>query len=500
MSLHNRPELKSEYGNYIGGKFVAAADGHTFDVVTPIDGSVITKVPRSNAKDVNAAIDAAHAAFATWKNSSVTERSNMLLKIADIVEENHHYLAAVETLDNGKSIRETIHADIALVIDHFRYFAGVIRAEEGTVSELDATTVSVNIKEPIGVVAQIIPWNFPLLMAAWKIAPALAAGNCVIVKPAEQTPAGICVFMELVGHLIPDGVLNIVHGFGPEAGKPLAQSSRVHKVAFTGETTTGRLIMQYASENLNPVTMELGGKSPNVFFKSVMDADDEFLNKAIEGAVMFALNQGEVCTCPSRILVHEDIYEPFMAKVIERTNAIKMGNPFDEGTMMGAQASEDQYNKILNYIDIGKEEGAEVLCGGASADLGGDLGTGYYIQPTILKGHNKMRVFQEEIFGPVTAVTTFKTVEEALEIANDTLYGLGAGVWTRDAHEAYQVPRAIEAGRVWVNCYHAYPAHAPFGGYKQSGFGRETHLMMLNHYRQNKNMLVSYDKNALGFF
>lgn len=500
MSLHNRPELKSEYGNYIGGKFVPAADGHTFDVVTPIDGSVITKVPRSNAKDVNAAIDAAHAAFATWKNSSVTERSNMLLKIADIVEENHHYLAAVETLDNGKSIRETIHADIALVIDHFRYFAGVIRAEEGTVSELDATTVSVNIKEPIGVVAQIIPWNFPLLMAAWKIAPALAAGNCVIVKPAEQTPAGICVFMELVGHLIPDGVLNIVHGFGPEAGKPLAQSSRVHKVAFTGETTTGRLIMQYASENLNPVTMELGGKSPNVFFKSVMDADDEFLNKAIEGAVMFALNQGEVCTCPSRILVHEDIYEPFMAKVIERTNAIKMGNPFDEGTMMGAQASEDQYNKILNYIDIGKEEGAEVLCGGASADLGGDLGTGYYIQPTILKGHNKMRVFQEEIFGPVTAVTTFKTVEEALEIANDTLYGLGAGVWTRDAHEAYQVPRAIEAGRVWVNCYHAYPAHAPFGGYKQSGFGRETHLMMLNHYRQNKNMLVSYDKNALGFF
>ena len=500
MSLHNRPELKSEYGNYIGGKFVPAADGHTFDVVTPIDGSVITKVPRSNAKDVNAAIDAAHAAFATWKNSSVTERSNMLLKIADIVEENHHYLAAVETLDNGKSIRETIHADIALVIDHFRYFAGVIRAEEGTVSELDATTVSVNIKEHIGVVAQIIPWNFPLLMAAWKIAPALAAGNCVIVKPAEQTPAGICVFMELVGHLIPDGVLNIVHGFGPEAGKPLAQSSRVHKVAFTGETTTGRLIMQYASENLNPVTMELGGKSPNVFFKSVMDADDEFLNKAIEGAVMFALNQGEVCTCPSRILVHEDIYEPFMAKVIERTNAIKMGNPFDEGTMMGAQASEDQYNKILNYIDIGKEEGAEVLCGGASADLGGDLGTGYYIQPTILKGHNKMRVFQEEIFGPVTAVTTFKTVEEALEIANDTLYGLGAGVWTRDAHEAYQVPRAIEAGRVWVNCYHAYPAHAPFGGYKQSGFGRETHLMMLNHYRQNKNMLVSYDKNALGFF
>ena len=424
----------------------------------------------------------------------------MLLKIADIVEANHHKLAAIETLDNGKSIRETINADIALVIDHFRYFAGVIRAEEGSVSELDQHTVSMNIKEPVGVVAQIIPWNFPLLMAAWKIAPALAAGNCVIVKPAEQTPVGLSVLMELVGHLIPPGVLNIIHGFGPEAGKPLAQSSRVHKVAFTGETTTGRLIMQYASENLNPVTMELGGKSPNIFFKSVMDHDDAFLNKCVEGAVMFALNQGEVCTCPSRILVHEDIYEAFMERVIARTKAIKMGNPFDTNTMMGAQASEDQFNKILSYIKIGQEEGAELLCGGAPAELDGDYSNGYYIQPTILKGHNKMRVFQEEIFGPVVAVTTFKTTEEALEIANDTLYGLGAGVWTRDSHELYQVPRAIEAGRVWVNCYHAYPAHAPFGGYKQSGFGRETHLMMLNHYRQNKNMLISYDKNALGFF
>ncbi|CAI8441907.1 MAG: Acetaldehyde dehydrogenase 2 [Cryomorphaceae bacterium] len=499
-TLFDRPTLKAEYGNYIGGKFVAPVDGHYFDVTTPTDGTVITKVARSNSKDVELALDAAHAAYATWKHSSVTERSNMLLKIADIVEANHHKLAAIETLDNGKSIRETINADIALVIDHFRYFAGVIRAEEGSVSELDQHTVSMNIKEPVGVVAQIIPWNFPLLMAAWKIAPALAAGNCVIVKPAEQTPVGLSVLMELVGHLIPPGVLNIVHGFGPEAGKPLAQSSRVHKVAFTGETTTGRLIMQYASENLNPVTMELGGKSPNIFFKSVMDHDDAFLNKCVEGAVMFALNQGEVCTCPSRILVHEDIYEAFMERVIARTKAIKMGNPFDTNTMMGAQASEDQFNKILSYIKIGQEEGAELLCGGAPAELDGDYSNGYYIQPTILKGHNKMRVFQEEIFGPVVAVTTFKTTEEALEIANDTLYGLGAGVWTRDSHELYQVPRAIEAGRVWVNCYHAYPAHAPFGGYKQSGFGRETHLMMLNHYRQNKNMLISYDKNALGFF
>jgi aldehyde dehydrogenase len=499
-SVVSRPKFRERYDNYIGGEFVAPSDGTYFDVVSPVDGKVFTQVARSKAADIELALDAAHKAFETWSTTSVTERSNMLLKIADRIEQNLEFLAAVETIDNGKAIRETINADLALVVDHFRYFAGVIRAEEGSVAELDATTVSMNIKEPIGVVGQIIPWNFPLLMATWKVAPALAAGCCSIVKPAEQTPASIMVLMELIGDLIPPGVLNVVNGFGPEAGKPLAQSPRVDKVAFTGETTTGRLIMQYASENLNPVTMELGGKSPNIFFKSVMDADDEFLDKCIEGAVMFALNQGEVCTCPSRILVHEDIYDEFIERVIARTKAIQMGNPLDKNVMMGAQASQDQWEKILNYIDIGKQEGAEVLTGGAAASVNSGNENGYYIQPTILKGHNKMRVFQEEIFGPVTSVTTFKTVEEAIEIANDTLYGLGAGVWTRDSHELYQVPRAIKAGRVWVNCYHAYPAHAPFGGYKKSGFGRETHLMMLNHYRQNKNMLISYDKNKLGFF
>lgn len=494
------PEFKSQYDNFIGGKFVAPLDGEYFDVISPVNGKIFTRVARSKAADIEMALDAAHKAFEKWGKTSVTERSNVLLRIANRIEENLPYLAKVETVDNGKPLRETTFADLALVVDHFRYFAGVIRAEEGTVSELDGTTVSMNIKEPIGVVGQIIPWNFPLLMATWKMAPALAAGCCTIVKPAEQTPVSIMVLMELIGDLIPEGVVNVVNGFGPEAGKPLAQSKRVNKVAFTGETTTGRLIMQYASENLNPVTMELGGKSPNIFFPSVMQADDEFFDKCIEGAVLFALNQGEVCTCPSRILVHESIYEPFIERVIARTKAIKMGNPLDMETMMGAQASKDQFEKILNYIDIGREEGAEVLTGGKPAYLNSGLETGYYIEPTILKGNNKMRVFQEEIFGPVTSVTTFKTVEEAVHIANDTLYGLGAGVWTRDAHEAYQVPRAIEAGRVWVNCYHNYPAHAPFGGYKKSGFGRETHLMMLNHYRQNKNILISYNKSKLGFF
>ncbi len=494
------PQVKSRYDHYIGGRWVSPNAGEYFDNISPINGQVWTQAARGNAADIEAALDAAHKAFPGWSKTSVVERSNMLLKIADRIEENLDMLARIETADNGKALRETTVADLPLCVDHFRYFAGVIRGEEGGISEHDETTVSINLHEPLGVVGQIIPWNFPLLMATWKIAPALAAGCCTVVKPAEQTPTSIMVLLELIGDLIPAGVLNVVTGFGLEAGKPLAQNPRVAKVAFTGETTTGRLIMQYASENLNPVTMELGGKSPNIFMPSVAAADDDFFDKAVEGAVMFALNQGEVCTCPSRILVHEDIYDVFMERVIARTNAIKMGHPMDAETMMGAQASNDQFEKILNYINIGREEGAEVLCGGQAAGLNSGLENGYYIEPTILKGHNKMRVFQEEIFGPVTCVTTFKTQEEALAIANDTMYGLGAGLWTRDAHEMYTMPRAIEAGRVWVNCYHAYPAHAPFGGYKKSGFGRETHKMMLNHYRQTKNMLISYSKQKLGFF
>ena len=499
-NLANRPTFKSHYDNFIGGKFVPPVKGNYFENISPIDGKLIAKAARSTAEDIEIALDSAHEAFKSWSKTSATTRSNLLLKIADVMEANLEYLATVETIDNGKAIRETRAADLPLCIDHFRYFAGVIRSEEGTISEHDEHTVSINLHEPLGVVGQIIPWNFPLLMASWKIAPALAAGNCVIVKPAEQTPTSIMVWMELIQEILPAGVLNVVSGFGPEAGKPLATSPRVQKVAFTGETTTGRLIMQYASENLIPVTMELGGKSPNIFFPSVCDHDDEFFDKAVEGAVLFALNQGEVCTCPSRILVHESIYDKFMERVIARTNAIVCGNPLDGNTMMGAQASNDQYEKIQSYLKIGKEEGAEVLTGGEANHLDGELANGFYIKPTIFKGHNKMRVFQEEIFGPVVCVTTFKTTEEALEIANDTLYGLGAGVWTRDAHELYTVPRAIQAGRVWVNCYHAYPAHAPFGGYKKSGFGRETHKMMLAHYRQTKNMLISYNKNKLGFF
>lgn len=498
--LVERPKFQERYDNFIGGKFVPPVDGEYFDNISPIDGKPFTKVARSSKKDIDLAIDAAEEAFKTWGKSSPAYRSKVLNQIADIMEANLDYLATVETIDNGKALRETLAADLPLCIDHFRYFAGVIRAEEGTISEHDEHTVSICLHEPLGVVAQIIPWNFPLLMATWKIAPAIAAGNCTVVKAAEQTPTSILILMDLIKDVVPAGVINIVNGFGVEAGKPLASSPRVKKVSFTGETTTGRLILQYASENIIPSTMELGGKSPNIFFSSVASADDAFFDKAIEGAVMFALNQGEICTCPSRILVQEDIYDKFMSRVIERVKAIKVGHPLDSSVMMGAQASNDQYEKIQSYLKIGKEEGAELLVGGDVNHLEGELSTGYYIQPTVFKGHNKMRIFQEEIFGPVVCVTTFKTVEEAIEIANDTLYGLGAGVWTRDAHELYQVPRAIEAGRVWVNNYHAYPAHAPFGGYKKSGFGRENHKMMLDHYRNTKNMLISYDKNRLGFF
>ncbi|MEL7271087.1 MAG: aldehyde dehydrogenase family protein [Bacteroidota bacterium] len=494
-----KPQFKNQYDNYIGGKWTAPVKGQYFENISPVDGNSFTKVARSTKEDIDLAIDAAWAAAPAWNNSSATERSNLLLKVADVMEQNLEALARAETWDNGKAIRETMAADLPLAVDHFRYFAGVIRAEEGSVSELDANTISMNVKEPLGVVGQIIPWNFPLLMATWKIAPALAAGNCVVLKPAEQTPVGIMILMELIEGILPAGVLNVVNGFGIEAGKPLASSSRINKIAFTGETTTGQLIMQYASKNIIPVTLELGGKSPNIFFESIMDADDEFFDKCLEGAAMFALNQGEVCTCPSRILIQESIYDKFIERVIERVEAIKLGHPLDPTTMMGAQASNDQYEKILNYLAIGKDEGCEVLTGGEAAYNEG-LEGGYYIQPTLLKGNNKMRVFQEEIFGPVACVTTFKDEAEALEIANDTLYGLGAGVWTRDTHQAYQISRAVQAGRVWVNCYHLYPAHAPFGGYKKSGIGRETHKMMLNHYRQTKNMLISHDKNALGFF
>lgn len=500
MASIKRPAFKERYDNYIGGKFVSPVLGKYFDNISPVDGKVFTKVAHSSKEDLEIAVNAAEQAFETWGKTSATERSNILNKIADRIEENLEYIAAVETIDNGKAVRETLNADIPLAIDHFRYFAGVIRAEEGSIVELDSNTVSLIVHEPIGVVAQIIPWNFPILMAVWKLAPALAAGNTVVLKPAESTPTSILVLMELIGDLIPPGVINIVNGFGSELGRALVTNPKVSKAAFTGSTATGRMVMQYATENIIPVTLELGGKSPNIFFSSVMDEDDAFLDKAIEGAVLFALNQGEICTCPSRLLVQEDIYERFIAKVIDRVNQIKVGDPLDPSTMMGAQASKIQKDKIMSYIQLGKEEGAEVLTGGDQNNVGSGFEEGYYIKPTLFKGHNKMRIFQEEIFGPVLAVTTFKDEKEAIEIANDTIYGLGAGVWTRDAHQLYQVPRAIQAGRVWVNQYHSYPAGAPFGGYKQSGIGRENHKMMLGHYRQTKNMLISYNKEKLGFF
>jgi len=498
--LGNQIRIRSRYDNFIGGQWVAPVRGQYFANITPVTGKPICEVARSTAEDIELALDAAHKAKAAWARTAPAERAAVLLKIADRMEQNLKLIATVETLDNGKPIRETMAADIPLAIDHFRYFAGCIRAQEGSIAEIDHDTVAYHFHEPLGVVGQIIPWNFPILMAAWKLAPAIAAGNCVILKPAEQTPMGIMVVMDLIGDLLPPGVLNVVNGFGVEAGKPLAQNRRIAKVAFTGETTTGRLIMQYASENIIPVTLELGGKSPNIFFADVADADDEFFDKALEGFAMFALNQGEVCTCPSRALVHESIYDRFMERAVKRVEAIRQGHPLDPSTMIGAQASNDQMEKILSYIDIGRQEGASVLTGGARNTLDGEAAGGFYVKPTVLAGHNKMRVFQEEIFGPVLAVTTFKDDEEALAIANDTLYGLGAGVWTRNGTRAYRFGRAIQAGRVWTNCYHLYPAHAAFGGYKQSGIGRETHKMMLDHYQQTKNMLVSYSPKALGFF
>lgn len=492
--------FRSRYDNYINGEWTPPTFGQYFENITPVTGEVFCEIARSTKEDVELALDSAHAAKTAWGKTPAAERANLLNKIADRMEENLEKLAVAETWDNGKPIRETLNADIPLAIDHFRYFAGVIRAQEGTLSQIDDTTTAYHYHEPLGVVAQIIPWNFPLLMATWKLAPALAAGNCVVLKPAEQTPASIFVLIELIEDLLPKGVLNIVSGFGVEAGKPLASSDRIAKIAFTGETTTGRLIMQYASENLIPVTLELGGKSPNIFFRDVMAKDDAYLNKAIEGFVMFALNQGEVCTCPSRALIHEDIYDDFMTRALKRVAAIQTGNPLDPNTMMGAQASEEQLEKILSYMAIGREEGAEVLIGGARNQLQGELAGGYYVQPTVFKGRNNMRIFQEEIFGPVVSVATFKDDEEALAIANDSLYGLGAGVWTRDLNTAYRFGRNIEAGRVWTNCYHAYPAHASFGGYKKSGIGRENHKMMLDHYQQTKNILVSHSEDALGFF
>ncbi|MFI0449649.1 aldehyde dehydrogenase [Actinomadura sp. 6N118] len=487
------------YDNFIGGEFVPPASGEYFDNPSPVDGQTFTRVARSGAADIDLALDAAHAAADKWGATSAAERSLLLNRVADRIEENLERLAVAESWENGKPVRETLAADLPLAVDHFRYFAGVIRAQEGGISQLDEDTVAYHFHEPLGVVGQIIPWNFPLLMATWKLAPALAAGNCVVIKPAEQTPASIMLLMELIADLLPPGVVNVVNGFGVEAGKPLAASPRIAKIAFTGETTTGRLIMQYASQNIIPVTLELGGKSPNIFLADVMAADDDFLDKAVEGFVMFALNQGEVCTCPSRALIDASIYDEFMARCLARTEAIVTGDPLDPATMIGAQASNDQYEKILSYIDIGRKEGAEVLTGGGPRTVPG-LEGGYYIEPTIFKGSNDMRIFQEEIFGPVVSVTTFDSPDEALKIANETLYGLGAGVWSRDANTAYRMGRAIKAGRVWTNCYHAYPAHAAFGGYKQSGIGRENHRAMLDHYQQTKNLLVSYSPKRLGFF
>jgi len=507
MTVYARPgaadalmSFQTRYENFIGGQWVKPVGGQYFEALSPVNGQPFCEVARSTGADIEKALDAAHAAAPAWGKTSVAERSVLLNRIADVIEANLDKIALAESWDNGKPIRETLNADIPLAVDHFRYFAGAIRAQEGSLSQIDDDTVAYHFHEPLGVVGQIIPWNFPILMAVWKLAPALAAGNAVVLKPAEQTPASVMYLISLIADLLPAGIVNVVNGFGVEAGKPLASSNRIAKIAFTGETTTGRLIMQYASQNLIPVTLELGGKSPNIFFSDVMAAADDFQDKALEGFTMFALNQGEVCTCPSRSLIQADIYDDFLALAAIRTKAVRQGDPLDTETMVGAQASNDQLEKILSYIEIGRSEGATVLTGGERADLGGDLAGGYYVQPTIFAGDNAMRIFQEEIFGPVVSVTSFTDYDDAIRIANDTLYGLGAGVWSRNGNVAYRAGRDIKAGRVWTNCYHMYPAHAAFGGYKQSGIGRENHLMMLDHYQQTKNLLVSYSNTAQGFF
>ena len=498
-TLH-KAGVRSRYDNYIGGKWVPPTTGRYFVSQSPVNAEPICEFARSGPADVEKALDAAHAVKDEWGHTSPAERAAVMLKIADVVEQNLETLALAESLDNGKPIRETRNADVPLTVDHFRYFAACIRAEEGALSDIDNDTVAYHFKEPLGVVGQIIPWNFPLLMAAWKLAPALAAGNCVVIKPASNTPLSLMVFAQLVGALLPPGVLNVISGPGGEIGKALASNKRIAKIAFTGETTTGRLIMQYASEPIIPQTLELGGKSPNIFFADVMDADDDFLDKALEGFALFAFNKGEVCTCPSRALIQESIYDKFMERAVARVKKIKIANPFDPTAMMGPQVSKEQMNKILDYMRIGKEEGAMCLTGGERAHLGGDLENGYFLEPTIFAGNNKMRIFQEEIFGPVVSVTKFKTLEEAIEIGNDTVYGLGSGVWSRNMNNLYRVGREIKAGRCWTNCYHVYPAGAAFGGYKESGFGRETHKMILDHYQQTKNLMVSYSTKAMGFF
>ena len=492
--------FKNRYENFIGGEWVPPLEGKYFDNVTPVTGEAFCEVPRSTPADLKIALDAAHGAADAWGKTSAAERSNILLKIADRLEQNLETLAYVETWENGKSIRETLNADIPLLVDHFRYFAGCIRAQEGSASEIDATTVSYHFYEPLGVVGQIIPWNFPLLMAGWKLAPALAAGNCVVLKPAEQTPSSILVMMEMIADLLPAGVVNVLNGYGEEIGQALASSDRIAKIAFTGSTAVGHLILANAAKTLIPSTVELGGKSPNIYFEDVMQQEDDFISKCVEGVLLGFFNQGEVCTCPSRALIQESIYTEFVERVLERAKHIKQGNPLDTETMVGAQASKEQFDKIMSYMEVAREDGAKILMGGDKATVGSDIAGGYYVQPTLLQGTNDMRVFQEEIFGPTLGLTSFKDEEEALAIANATEYGLGSGLWTRDTNRAFRMARGIKAGRVWMNCYHAYPAHAAFGGYKKSGIGRETHKMALEHYQQTKNMLVSHDINPLGFF
>lgn len=488
-------KLQHKYQLFIGGKWKDASDGGTFKTISPADGKVLAECAQATREDVDEAVKAAWKAFAAWKNTSVNERAAVLNRIADMIDANTENLAMVESLDNGKPIRETMAVDIPMAAQHFRYFAGCIMADEGSANILGTDTLSLILREPIGVVGQIVPWNFPFLMAAWKLAPVLASGCCTVFKPSSVTPLSVLELARLIQDVVPAGVFNVITGSGSRSGQYMLEHDGFRKLAFTGSTEVGRDVAMAAAKRLIPATLELGGKSANIFFE---DCDWEMAMDGLQMGILF--NQGQVCCAGSRVFVQESIYDKFVEEAVKRFNAVKVGMPWEKDTQMGAQINEHQVQHILEYIEIGKKEGARVACGGERA-AEGDLAKGAFMQPTLLVDvDNHMRVAQEEIFGPVACVIKFRDEAEVIEMANDNPYGLGGAVWTRDINRAIRVARGIETGRMWVNTYNAIPEGAPFGGYKQSGIGRETHKIMLEHYTQMKNIMINLSELPTGFY
>lgn len=487
--------LDKEYKLFIGGEFVEAENGETIETYCPADGKLLAKIAQASEKDVDKAVDAAWEGFREFKKTTKYERAEILNKIADIIDENADHLAMVETIDNGKPIRETKGVDIPLASEHFRYFAGAILAEEGSANAIDENTLSIVLREPLGVVGQIIPWNFPFLMAAWKLSPAIAAGDAVVIKPSSTTSLSLLEFMKLIKDVVPAGVINVVTGSGSKAGEYLQHNKKLSKLAFTGSTEVGYKIAEAAAQSLIPATLELGGKSANIFF------DDCDMDLAIDGLAMGILfNQGQVCCAGSRVFVQEDIYDEFVERAIKKFEEIKVGLPWEEDTQVGAQVNKSQTEKVLKYVEIAKEEGAEIAVGGEKATENGTE-SGYFTMPTLItNANNDMKVAREEIFGPVAVIIKFKDEKEVIEMANDSEYGLAGAVWTKDINKAIRVARAVETGRMWVNTYNELPAGAPFGGYKKSGIGRENHLMMLDAYSQVKNIFINTSEKPSGLY